>query len=139
MSDLRTALDVCRTIYSREGELTPALLVEEARPTDHPLHDRIFDRQRKDAADAWYEHRAEQIIKKIVRVVETPTGDKIKIREFSPVRESQPHVFDPIDEIVKDELSWRVLMGQMEREWTSMKQRYDHLTEFWKMVQGDAA
>ena len=137
MSDLRTALDVCRAIYNREGELTPALLVEEARPVDNPLHDRVFDRQRKDAADAWYEYRAEQIIKKIVRVVETPNG-KIKIREFSPVRESQPRVFDSIDEIVKDGVAFQVLMGQMEREWTHMKQRYDHLGEFWKMVQGDA-
>ena len=56
MSGLR---DELQTIYDKYGQLTAEMVVEEARPIGHPLHDRVFDRGRKEAADAWYLHRAD--------------------------------------------------------------------------------
>ncbi len=134
--DLRGQL---QSIYDQYGQLTPALVVKEATPKNHPLHNHVFDRGRKDAADSWYLHRAETLIRSVTIRYRDSEGKPVDVRAFSPVRENQPGVYDPIETIVHDPVGFQVLLGQMEREWTAMKRRYDHLKEFWAMVREDAA
>lgn len=134
--DLRGQL---QSIYDQYGKLTPALVVKEATPKSHPLHSQVFDRGRKEAADSWYVYRAETLIRSVTIRRRNSAGEPVDVRAFSAVREGQPGVYDPIEEIVKDEVGFQVLLQLMEREWTSMKRRYDHLVEFWNMVQEDVA
>ena len=134
--DLRGELE---SIYNQYDKLTPALVVEAASPKDHPLHGQVFDRGRKDAADSWYLWRAEKLIRSVTIRYRDSDGKPVDVRAFSPVRGDQPGVYDPIDVIVQDEVSFKVLLNQMEREWLGMKQRYDHLEAFWKMVHKEVA
>lgn len=136
MTDLRGQL---QAIHDQYGELTPQLVVDQAKPKDHPLHPLVFDRSRKDAADAWYLHRAETLIRSVTIRRTLPNGKKADFRAFSPVRPDQPGVFDPFDQIIEDSVATAVLLQTMEREWKSMKQRYDHLTQFWQMIREDVA
>ena len=132
--DLRGQL---QAIYDEYGKLTPELVAEEAKPMSHPLHNHIYDRSRKDAADAWYLHRAEMLIRSVTIRYRNADGKPVDVRAFSPTRQSEPGVYDPIEKIVQDDVAFKVLLNQMEREWLSMKRRYDHLQEFWDMVNGD--
>lgn len=123
-----------QAIYDKHGSLTAEIVVDEARPADHPLHDLIFDRSRKDAADAWYLHRADTLIRSVKIKRSLADGELISVRAFSPVRPNQPGVFDPFDEIVQDPVASAVLLAQMEREWKSMWTRYSHLRQFIDMI-----
>lgn len=136
MTDLRGQLQV---IHDQHGELTPQLVVDTAKPKDHPLHGHVYDRPRKEAADAWYLHRAEVLIRSVTVRKSLPNGDKVDLRAFSPVRPEQPGVYDPLEDIVQNDVSSAVLLQMMEREWTSMKRRYDAFGEFWQMVRRDIA
>lgn len=59
MADLRSALT---DIYRARGELTPQLVVDEARPKDAPLHDR-FEWDNKVAGEAYRRVQAQQLIR----------------------------------------------------------------------------
>lgn len=128
-----------QTIYDKYGRLTAELVVEEARPPDHPLHDRVFDRTRKDAADAWYVHRAEELIRSVKVVYRKADGRRLDMRAFTPIRPEQPGVFDPLQVIVDDPRLMTLLLARMEREWKDMKRAYDAYEEFWGMVKKDVA
>lgn len=129
--------DQLQSIYDHYGQLTPALVVEEARHKDHPLHGQVFDRPRKEAADAWYLHRAETLIRSVTVRRTLPNGERVDLRAFSPVRPDQPGVYDPLDKIAGDEVATAVLVATMEREWRSMWARYSHLIEFLGTVRRD--
>ena len=55
-------------LYDTHGELTPAIVLEAARPKNHPLHGYVFDRAPKQAAEAYYLGRAHDLLQR-ARVV----------------------------------------------------------------------
>jgi hypothetical protein len=134
-----TLRDELQAIYDEYGKLTAELVVEVARPAGHPLHDRVFDRSRKDAADAWYLHRAGELIRSVRVTYRNASGAKLDCRAFSPVRPQQAGVYDPLEVIAADPMLMHLLLARMEREWKDMRQRYEHLSEFWVMVREDVA
>lgn len=136
MSDLRSHL---QSIYDKYGMLTADLVVSEARDKDHPLHHRVFDRSRKEAADAWYLHRADELIRSVRITYRDADGKRTDMRAFSPIRPEQPGVYDPLDKIVEDPRLMTLLLARMEREWKDMKRRYDAYEQFWAMIQEDVA
>lgn len=131
--------DELQAIYDKYGKLTAEIVVEEAKPANHPLHHRVFDRGRKDAADAWYLHRAEELIRSVKVTYRSSDGARLDMRAFSPVRPEQPGVYDPLEVIADNPTMTAVLLARMEREWKDMKRRYDHFDEFWRMIQKDVA
>ncbi len=128
-----------QAIYDQHGALTAALVVDAARPRSHPLHGHIFDRAKPAAAEAWYLHRAEVVIRSVTVRRRGADGAPVDIRAFSPVREDAPGVYDPIDDIVLDDVAFKRLLVTMEVEWQAMKRRYDSLVEFWEMVRSESA
>lgn len=56
--DLRTAL---QGIYDQHQQLTPAIVVDEARDAAHPLHSR-FDWNDATAGEAWRRQQAHELI-----------------------------------------------------------------------------
>lgn len=134
---LREQLDA---IYASHGYLTPELVVEAARPKGHPLHDRVFDRAPKEAAEAWYRHRAHELIQSVKVEYRKADGSLAKIRAFHAVRgDEAPFVYDPLAKIIEDPISAELLKRQMERDWSDMKRRYESFAEFWELVQRDLA
>jgi len=128
-----------QAIYDQHGALTAALVVDAARPRNHPLHGHIFDRARPAAAESWYLHRAEVVIRSVTVRRRGSDGQPLDVRAFSPVREDAPGVYDPIEDIVLDDAAVKRLLVTMEVEWRAMKRRYDDIVEFWEMVRKDAA
>lgn len=135
MSDLRAAL---QAIYDRRGELSPAAVVDEARDPGHELHDR-FEWNNAVAGESWRRQQARQLIRS-VNVVYREADElhaERSVRAFHAVSTESGHTYKPVDEVVADEFLTRLVMRDMERDWKTLRRRYERFSEFWQMVEGD--
>lgn len=123
-------------IYEENGRLTPALVVETARPADHPLHHR-FEWDDAIAGEAWRLDQAQRLIRsvKIVRV--RPDSTHATARAFLSVQDSSGFAYSPTEEVLADPLLAKMALADMEREWRQFKARWEHMIEFRKLVLGD--
>lgn len=132
MSNLR---DQLMTIRQDKGSLTPADVVDAARPDDHPLHDR-FEWDDLVAGEKWRSTQAAELIRS-VRIVFTRTnGEESSVRFFHSTHEDDggSAAYQPLEEIVTDPMATRILLNQMEREWKQFKARYGRLAEFVELL-----
>jgi hypothetical protein len=139
--------DELQGIYDQHGKLTPALVVDEARHESHPLHGR-FEWDDAIAGEAWRREQAHQLIQSVRITYKSagPDGQEKNIRAFHAVRgedeDNNGYVYRPADEVVADPLATKILLADMEREWRTLRRRYQDFKEFWQMVSaslGDTA
>lgn len=133
--------DHLQEIYDQHGKLTPDLVVETARPKNHPLHSQVYDRAPREAAEAWYRHRAHELIQS-VRVVYRKAdedGPSRNVRAFHAVRsdEAGSYVYEPVEKVAGDEFFRQLVLRDMEREWRQLFARYEQFEEFLRMVSSD--
>ena len=131
--------DELQTIYAKHGQLTPELVVQEARGKDHPLHSFVFDRPPGEAAEAWYRHRAHSLITKarVVYKEADETGPERSIRAFHALQTETGFVYEPIERVATDDFSRKLLLASMEREWKQLFDRYKEFEEFLVLVNTD--
>jgi hypothetical protein len=130
--------DQLASIHQRRGFLTPEVLVEEARPADHPLHSR-FEWDDSIAGEAYRKVQAAELIRS-VRIVYKPADDKDEsksVRAWQAVRTERGHVYEPTETVLEDPLLRRILLADMLRDWQALKRRYHNLAEFSEMVRAD--
>lgn len=136
MSDLRETLTA---IYKDRGELTPQAVVDEARSESHPLHSR-FEWDDEKAGEAYRRVQAGALIRSVKIVyTETPAGEKRSVRAFS-ARGNSPTVenrepadiggYAPTEELVRDDISRKILLRELQREVQALQRKYGHLEEF---------
>ncbi len=128
--------DHLQAIYEKHGVLTPELVVDEARSKKHPLHPYVFDRAAGEAAEAWYRHRAHELIR-TVKVTYGPEEAPREVRAFHAVRQESGHVYEPVEKIASDEFLRELVLRDMEREWKQLFTRYQEFEEFLSMVRSD--
>ena len=46
------------------------------------------------------------------------------------------YVYQPVDEVAKDEIATEIVQREMEREWRQLQERYGHFVEFIELVRG---
>lgn len=136
MTDLRAELE---RIQSEHGRLTSDIVVEAARPKQHPLHSMVFDRPVDEAAEAWYRHNARDLIRsvKVVYKEDDKSGPERSVRKFHAVRDETGWHYETIEKIGASPFLTRLLLADAEREWRQLLQRYSHLEEFIKLVRDD--
>lgn len=130
--------DQLQAIRERHGKLTPAIVVDEARDAEHPLHDR-FEWDNTIAGEAWRRAQAHELIRS-VRVVYKKADERApekSVRAFHAVRLEEEYVYETAEAVVEDEFLVRLVLADMEREWTALKRRYDDFEEFWTLVKKD--
>lgn len=125
--------DQLQGIYNIHRELTPELVVNEARDPDHPLHNR-FEWDDALAAEAHRREQARGLIQSVKITFVKPDGGEDQIRLYHAVRKNKGRVYQPVDEIVKDDVATKILLQEMERDWKRLKARYGHLVEFQAMI-----
>ena len=134
MADLRS---VFTEYYKKHGEdLTPEIVVDEARPEGAPLHER-FEWDDEIAGEKYRIVQAQQLIRSVqIEFIDKRTGERKLVRAFHSRRESGQvrSGYQPIEEIVQDEVSLRILLKQFEREIADLKRKYGHLAEFADMM-----
>lgn len=134
MKDLREHL---QAVYDKHGELTPELVVQVARRKTHPLHAVVFDRDVAEAAEAWYRERAHELIQS-VRVVYREAdehGPEKSVRAFHAVRRETGYCYEPVEKVVEDPFTQRLLLNDMERQWNELRSRWEYMQEFLSLVQ----
>lgn len=124
-------------IYKQYGRLTPDLVVETARPKNHPLHTVVFNRSVKEAAEQYYRDRAQELIKSVRITYTTPEGGVRDMRAFHAVRPTtaDEFVYEPAGKIAEDPFLSAILLRDMEREWRQMFERFGRFKEFVTLVQ----
>ncbi|MGH3505160.1 MAG: hypothetical protein ACRDQA_30350 [Nocardioidaceae bacterium] len=137
MTSLRDSL---QAVYDQRGALTPALVVDEATPDDHPLHSR-FEWDDSLAGPRYREVQARELIRSVRIVYRRAEGKRPErsTRYWQSVRGDSGHVYKPTEEIAQDEVLTQIVLRDMEREWKQLKQRYGHFAEFAEMVRADVA
>jgi hypothetical protein len=135
-------------IYERCGQLTAALVVEEAEPDDSPLHDQ-FEWDDESAGHRYRLTQARALIRSVrIRVVESdPKSETVRAfinvqgpAEPTPETLTDPDPVDagylPVEEIGQSPRLRSIALAQMEREWRLFKRRWQQYEEFWKLVDG---
>lgn len=127
-----------QAIYEKHGTLTPAIVLDEARDEAHPLHGR-FEWDDSAAAEQWRKSQAQELIRsvKVVYREATEKDPARSVRAFHAVRREDGHVYEPVEKVVEDPFTKRLVMADMEREWKALKRRYEQFSEFAAMVRQD--
>jgi len=127
-----------QAIYDQHGRLTPAIVVEEARAPDHPLHHEL-EWDNEIAGEAYRLQQAHELIQRVRIAYKTaPGGERRSLRAFQAVRGEDGYRYEPTERVVHDPFLSRLVMADMEREWRQLKRRYEHFAEFWDLIRGDA-
>lgn len=130
--------DQLLAIRDRHGQLTPAIVLDEAREPTHPLHDR-FEWDDAVAGEAWRRNQAHELIRS-ARVVYRPADDKSperSVRAFHAVRNEKGYVYEPAEAVAADPFIAKLVLAEMQREWQTLKRRYEQFEEFHAMVRQD--
>lgn len=131
--------DQLSDIHQRYGQLTPQIVVDEARPKSHPLHGR-FEWDDRVGGEAYRRIQAQELIRS-VRVVYQPATDvdpEKSVRAFQAVKSAEGFVYEPSEKVAADPFLSQLVLNDMERDWKALKRRYETFAEFWQMVRGDA-
>jgi hypothetical protein len=130
--------DELMAIREKRGMLTPRIVFEEAKRKNHPLHDKVFDVEPKEAAERYYIANAARLLRVTFR---TTVDDRpADLREFWAVKgtpESPETQYVPMEEIIQDPISRQVMLQQMMRDWNRFKGRYKVYSEFIQLVLND--
>lgn len=136
MSDLRSQLLAIKT---ERGMLTPAVVVEEARPDDHPLHGR-FEWDDTVAGEYWRRVQAHELIRSVRVMFRNKKDEPISTRYFHAIpSESAQPVYEDLDTIIADPIVSEIVLRDMHRQWQALKRRFERFEEFRKMVLADIA
>jgi hypothetical protein len=128
--------DQLQAVYDQHGQLTPSVVVEEARDPDHPLHSR-FEWDDSAAGERWRRHQAHELIQSVRVSYKARSGEPRDVRAFHAVRGDSGHGYEPVEKVIRDDIMTKILMQDMQREWKSLKRRYDQFQEFFEMVRED--
>lgn len=141
MGDLRATLT---GFYQKHGELTPQIVVDEARPKGAPLHDH-FEWNDEAAGEEWRRHQAAQLIRSVRVEFSTDadaSAERKYVRAFHSLREagdSERGGYAPVEELFQDDIATKLLLRQCEREIAELKRKYGHLVEFRDLLRSAVA
>lgn len=130
--------DALQAIHDEHGVLTPSLVVDQARPEDHPLHSR-FEWDDSVAGEAWRRAQAQELIRSVKVTYREPTETEAgrSVRAFHAVRRENGHVYEPLDLVVQDPFTRQLVLRDMEREWKALHRRYSQFREFVDLIRQD--
>ena len=128
-------------VRAAAGVLTPAAVVAAARPVGSPLHGE-FTWDDTVAGERWRHEEARALCRRIrVTYAEETTSRPAvlgrALRSLPNAQSETGRAYDPIDEIILDPVRLELLLREMERDWRSLKRRYEHFNQFATMVLSD--
>lgn len=91
-------------LREEHGMLTPAIVLEAARPEDSPAHGYVFNIPVEEAAEEYYLERAHKLIRSVRIVIQpSPQEPPRHVRFFVAIPgEEDAFVYEPITEVVND-------------------------------------
>lgn len=125
--------DQLQLLYDHYGELTPSIIVDEARPKTSPLHT-YFEWDNKIAGEKYRQQQASDLIRKVK--ITYQKGDRIEQTRYfvSVQKEDQQRAYHPAEKVIEDEIATQIVLREMEREWKQLQNRYGKFKEFAELV-----
>lgn len=132
-----TLRDIFQGIYDEHGRLTAQLVVDEASDPESLLHSH-FEWDDEVAAEQHRLAQARKLIRK-VRITFQPHAEAnfSTIRAWRSVATSEGRTYRPAEEVAEDSFLLKLHLQDMEREWRSLKEKYERFAEFAEMVRRD--
>lgn len=126
--DLRSELEA---IYQQHEKLTPALVVEVAKPAEHPLHSR-FQWDDSIAGAEYRKVQAAELIRSVRIVYATgDEGQSKSVRRWVPPRApDRPHEYVPVEDALADDFTRQILLRELQRAIGGLRRQYGHLQEY---------
>lgn len=121
--------DKLAEIYQRDGALSPAAVVDEAKDRKSPLHEH-FDWDNKAAAEAHRLNQARQLIRVAVRVI--PTLSNSPLREYvsiSSLRRTGTGSYISTVDVVADEDRRAQALADALKTLQQLERRFGYLNE----------
>lgn len=121
-------------IAARDGSVVPAVVVDENRPNDAPLHEH-FEWHDPIAAEKYREDQARYLLRHLVTVhVNTQTEDELQpTRAFVRVTQSegieQKAGYEPVKLVLSDKGNREAYIKQAMQELIVWRSRYAHIAE----------
>lgn len=131
--------DALTCIYQQRGELTPQIVVDEARPADSALHSR-FEWDDQTAAEEYRKVQAAHMIRSVHIKFDSPTGVS-EVRGFLAVRHSDDETrssYQPTEVAFENPITRRLLINEMKRDWEAFRQKYSRFEEYAQLIEGEA-
>jgi hypothetical protein len=112
------------------GEVTPQIIVDDARPKKSPLHD-AFEWNDAAAAEKYREQQAAYLLRSIVVIVERPDdGKDMPVRAFVNVQQpDEERAFLPIKKVMEDPTLRQQLVARALQELGQWQDRYRQYRE----------
>lgn len=132
--------DELAAIYREHSKLTSELVVDVARDSRHPLHNR-FEWDDSVAGEKYRQVQASELIRSVkVKFAPTPEGDeRPAVNAFHSVPTPAGRTYVPVEQVAEDPFQRQLVLQAAEREWRDLRRRYSHLQEFIAMIQRDVA
>ena len=122
-------------VRNSQGSLTAGAVVTAASPKASPLHV-LFEWDNTIAGNKYREQQASELIRSVKVSYRKDDRDE-DMRYFVSVETPDGYVYEPSEEVVKDEILTSLVLRTMEREWRQMQSRYGHFQEFVDLVRSE--
>ena len=137
--NLRDAMEGVRSQY---GDLTPQYVVDLAEKQLNKFGKFLHPRLEWDNAIAGPQYRlvqAAELIRSVRVVREHPiTGETTSVRAYLHIEDpDRGSVYDPTEEVLANPLTRELAFREMERDWKSLKRKYEEFEEFAELVLSD--
>jgi hypothetical protein len=130
-----------KTIYEKNGHLTPEIVVNTAKNPKSPLHS-YFEWNDSKAADAWRIEQASHLIRHVKIKMVTSKGEEIPIRAYYNIASEQDEeepvknrIYVSFNDVKNDKNRREQVIQYAWRELQFWKQRYKIYREFEKIVE----
>lgn len=129
--DAQTAGSELDRIRRRDGTIRPAVVVDEARPEEAPLHP-VFEWRDPVAAEQWRQHQATTLIK-VVRVVPSAPQEP-RVASVRPVTQAVAPVVERYDPMAREVQEAVGLVVEARRRIEALKLRAQKLMDRKSMI-----
>jgi hypothetical protein len=129
--DAQTAGSELDRIRRRDGTIKPAVVVDEARPEEAPLHP-AFEWRDPVAAEQWREHQATTLIK-VVRVVPAAPVEE-RVASVRPVTQAPAPVVERYDPMAQEVMEAVGLVVEARRKIEALKLRAQRMMDRKSMI-----
>ena len=123
-----------QAIYDAEGDLTPTLVLDQARSEGSPLH-KYFEWNDSVAAEKHRLGQAQRLITTVKVVYRDTTGESKKVRQWHAVPTlPKDWGYKPLEEIATDDIGSKILLADMRRDFESFKKRYEDVAGYLDLI-----
>lgn len=113
---------------AKRVQLTPKAVVDDARPTNSPLHP-CFEWNDQVAAEKWRQEQAGAILRNIEVVIEDASGKDREVRAFVNVTQDDDRQYTSIAKAMRSPELRRQVLDTALRELESWRTKYGELRE----------